>query len=121
MWTECIYFEHKAGNKWTLSKITDILGDYTHVVQAQNGTQILQKSCEHYMSPYKSGIINQSIRPTIIRDRSPIRTQITRQPEVVKPSTAYLNTSVNYEYNDSGQTCENQSNNSEMEMLVVIN
>jgi hypothetical protein len=105
-----VYFEHKAGDQWILGKITDILGDYTYVVQAQNGTK------------YRRNRV--SIRPiqvqAIIRDCSPIRTQIKRQPEVVKPSTAY-NTSATHEYNDEGQTHEDQSSNSKMETSVVTN
>ncbi|XP_061190532.1 uncharacterized protein K02A2.6-like [Saccostrea echinata] len=104
-----VYFEHKVGDKWILGKVTDILEDYTYVVQAQNGTK------------YRRNGVH--IRPiqvqAVIRDSSPIRTTVPHQLEIIKPSTSYLNKSANQEYNKDERICESQHNNSENKTSVM--
>lgn len=98
---QSVYFEHKVGEKWILGKIKNILGNYTYVVQSQDG------------SIYRRNRIN--IRPTQvtphIRDSSPIRA--TLQPEVNNFGNNQFSGSLNSSINNSNH--ENHFNNSEPE------
>lgn len=67
---QSVYFEHKAGERWILGKVLKVFGDYTYLVQSQNGGKY-QRNRVH-------------IRPTqvqaTIRDQSPIRSSVDKEP-----------------------------------------